>query len=85
MADKHDEQPRYMKTLSQEVHAFVKRRDVKHGEKVVEAKNTFEIQLRLSELENLLMKMSQSDPNVLATRQKLFELKIAFYRTLDIK
>lgn len=85
MKNKKSEQDKDKKTLSQDIHAYVKQRADKREEKVVEAREHVEIQLLLSELENLLLNMSPIDPKVLATRTKLLELKIAFYKTLDIK
>jgi hypothetical protein len=85
MTDKRHEQPRDEKTLSQDIQAYVQKRADKQETKGVEARKHIEIQLLLSELENMLLKMAQSDPQVLSARQKLFDLKIAFYKTLDIK
>ena len=86
MKDNRPKQPpKDINSLSQDIHAYVKNRAYKRDEKVVEARKHVEIQLLLSELENLLLNMSPSDPKVLAARTKLLDLKIAFYRTLDIQ
>jgi hypothetical protein len=85
MTDNRNKQSRDKKSLSRDIRAYVNKRADKQEGKTVEAIKYVEIQLLLSELENLLLKMPQSDPQALAARQKLFELKIAFYKTLDIK
>ena len=79
------EQPELKTSIKQDVQAYVKKRAENRELKAVEAKKHVEIQLLLSELENMLLNMSQSDPKILAARSKLLELKIAFYKTLDIK
>jgi hypothetical protein len=86
MTDNRNQHPRDKKTLSGDIRDYVKKRaDQQQEDKANDAKKSIEIQLLLSELENLLLKMPKSDPQVLAARQKLFDLKIAFYKTLDIK
>ncbi|MHB8105201.1 MAG: hypothetical protein ACYDG5_06645 [Dehalococcoidales bacterium] len=85
MTQKRNDQSMDTNTLSQDIQAYVKNRADKQDVKTVEARKHVEVQLILSELENLLLMMEQSDSKVLAARQKLFELKIAFYKTLDIK
>ena len=72
-------------SLSQDIRAYVKNRADRQEVKAEEARQHVEIQLLLSEMDNLLLQMSQNNPLVLTARQKLFEIKIAFYKTLDIK
>ena len=85
MKFKRREQPKVKTSITQDVQAYVKKRAENREVKAVEAKKHVEIQLLLSELENMLLNMSQSDTKILAIRSKLLELKIAFYKTLDIQ
>jgi hypothetical protein len=85
MSDKHQQSTKDQTSLSQDIRAYVKKRTDKQGEKAGEARKHMEVQLLLSELENLLLQMDQDDTQVFSSRKKLFELKIAFYKTLDIK
>jgi hypothetical protein len=85
MSNKRHEPTKDETSLTQDIQAYVKKRADKQDERVVEARKHVEIQLLLSELENLLLNMSPADSKVIAARTKLLDLKIAFYKTLDIK
>jgi hypothetical protein len=85
MSDKHQQSTKDQTSLSQDIRAYVKKRTDKQETKAGEARKYMEVQLLLSELENLLLQMDQDDTQVFSSRKKLFDLKIAFYKTLDIK
>jgi hypothetical protein len=84
MLDKHHYTNKDNTSLSRDIQAYVKKRAATQEVTATAARKHLEVQLLLSELENLLLHMDQDDLQVLAVRKKLFDLKIAFYKTLDI-
>jgi len=84
MADKKKEQPDKRARLTGDIQDFLRKRGIKRDVKTSEARKHVEIQLVLSELENMLLNMSPLDPKVIVAKSKLRELKILIANTLDI-
>jgi hypothetical protein len=85
MPDNRREQPPKRNPLMHDIQDLVRKRGIKQEVKVSEGRKHVEIQLLLSELENLLLNLSQTDKRVVAARAKLLELKKLIAATLDIK
>jgi len=85
MADKRHEQSDKSTRLTGDIQEFIRKRTIKRDIKTSDARKHVEIQLLISELENLLMNMSQADPKVIVAKSKLRELKILIANTLHIK
>jgi hypothetical protein len=85
MPDKNPETPKDRSGLTRDIQNFVRRRTDKKEVKASGVRKHTEIQLLLSELDNLLMNMSHSDPRVATAKDKLLELKELIDKTLDIK
>jgi len=85
MPDKKPEQPEDRPGLTRDIQDFVRRRAAKHEVKASGVRKHTDIQLLISELDDLLLNMSPSDPRVYTAREKLLELKKSINRTLDLK
>jgi hypothetical protein len=88
MVDKRPDQPKKNTGLTSDIQNFVRRRADKADKQDVKGsgvKKHMEIQLLISELDNLLSNMSQTDLKVYTAREKLLELQKIIYRMLDIK
>jgi len=85
MVDRKQGQPRNMAGLSREIQDFVRRRAKEQELKASEPKKKLKIQLLISELEILLLNMSNSDPNVVSAKSKLLELKTLIAETSGTK
>ncbi len=85
MVNKKHEHPDKRAMLTGNIQDFIRKRNIKRDIKTSEARKHVEIQLLISELENLLLNMSLSDKQVAAAKSKLLELKKLISSTLDIK
>lgn len=85
MVNKRHEHPDRRTMLTGNIQDFIRKRNIKRDIKTSEARKHVEIQLLISELENLLLNMSLSDKQVAAAKSKLLELKKLISSTLDIK
>jgi len=85
MVNKKHEHPDRRTMLTGNIQDFIRKRNIKRDIKTSEARKHVEIQLLISELENLLLNMSLSDKQVAAAKSKLLELKKLISSTLDIK
>lgn len=85
MPDKQPEARKNKSSFTGDIQAFVRRRADRQDVKTAGVRTHMEIQLLISELDNLLLKMSLSDSKVVTARAKLLELKKLIGRTLDIK
>ena len=85
MPDKKPETPRDRSGFTRDIQAFVRRRADKQEVKVSGARKHMEIQLLISEMDNLLLNMAKSNPGVATAREKLLELKKLITKTLDLK
>jgi len=85
MVNKKHKHPDRRAMLTGDIHDFIRKRNIKRDIKTSEARKHVEIQLLISELENLLLNMSLSDKQVAAAKSKLLELKKLISSTLDIK
>jgi hypothetical protein len=86
MQDRKPEEPKERSGLTRDIQAFVRKRaDNRQNGKTVVVRKHMEIQLLLSELDNILLHMSADDPAVVMARDKLSELKKLIGKTLDIK
>jgi len=85
MVNKRHEHPDRRTMLTGNIQDFIRKRNIKRDIKTSEARKHVEIQLLISELENLLLNMSLSDKQVAAAKSKLLELKKLIASTLDIK
>ena len=85
MPDRKPDTPKDRSGLTRDIQAFVRRRADKQEVKSPAGRTHLRIQLVISELDNLLLNMSLSDPKVATAREKLLELKKLIGRTLDLK
>ncbi len=90
MAQQSPKPKRDMNQLSDNVHAFIKNRNEKaevdkKGDKTAADKNNLAMYQLIKELETMVAELPRNNPKVLAIRHKLFDLKLIFYNTLDIK
>jgi hypothetical protein len=71
--------------LTRDIQAYVRNRADKQDAKTSSVRKHMEIQLLISELDNILLHMSSSNTSVIMAREKLSELKTLVKKTLDIK
>ena len=79
------EEPHKKADFSSDIRDFVKRRADAREVKASDVRTHLEIQLLISELDNILLNLSKSNPEVITARNKLIELKALIVKTLDIK
>ena len=85
MSEIKPEEPKDRSGLTRDIQAFVRNRAGKQDGKTPGVRKHMEIQLLISELDNILLHMSADDPAVVMARDKLLELKKLIGKTLDIK
>jgi hypothetical protein len=85
MPENKPEEPKDTSGLTKSIQAFVRNRAGKQNDKTPGVRKHVEIQLLISELDNILLHMSANDPAVVNARDKLLELKKLIGKTLDIK
>ena len=78
-------EPEKKRNLTQDIQELMRRRGIKQEAMAVSARKHVEIQLLLSELENLLLNMSAVDKRVIAAKAKLRDLKKLIASTLDVR
>ena len=78
-------EPEKKRNLTQDIQELMRRRGIKQEAMAVSARKHVEIQLLLSELENLLLNMSPVDKRVIAAKAKLRDLKKLIASTLDVR
>lgn len=85
MKDKKSESPNDSSVLTRDIQAYMRRRADNHQDKISGGRKHTDIQLLISELDNLLLNMSQSDATVYTAREKLADLKKSIVRELELK
>ena len=79
------EEPYKKADFTSDIRDFVKRRADQQEVKASGVRTHLEIQLLISELDNMLLNLSKSNPKVTDARAKLLELKKLIGKALDIK
>ena len=79
------EEPYKKPDFTSDIREFVKRRADEKEVKASGVRTHLEIQLLISELDNMLLNLSKTNPKVTEARAKLLELKKLIGKTLDIK
>jgi len=79
------EEPYQKADFTSDIRDFVKRRADAREIKASDVRKHTEIQLLISELDNILLNLPKSNPGVIAARYKLLELKDLIGKTLDTK
>lgn len=82
---KNREEPYKKPDFTSDIRDFVRRRADEQGVKASGVRTHLEIQLLISELDNMLLNLSKSNPKVTEARAKLMDLKKLIGKTLDIK
>jgi hypothetical protein len=86
MSEHKPDKPRMRTLLTRDIQNFVRKRaEHKPDEKTTTSRKHVEIQLLITELDNILLRMNSADTSVILAREKLSELKQQINKTLDIK
>ena len=85
MAENKREKPDRRARLTGDIQDFIRKRGIKQEVTASKTRKHVEIQLLISELENLLLNMSPSDKKVAAAKSKLKDIKRLITSTLDLK
>ena len=85
MVDRKREQHGRRIGLTREIQDFVRKKARRQELEASGPKKNLEIKLLIGELESLLLKMPNSDPNIVSAKSKLLKLKILIAEALDTK